>query len=47
MKEGTEEKEQAETFTTLVSYFNFKELGGANVLYQDQVIEKLKYRKGL
>ena len=43
MKEGTEEKEQAETFTTLVSYFNsLKELGGANVLYQDQVIEKLK-----
>jgi ATP-dependent helicase YprA (DUF1998 family) len=42
MKEGTEEKEQAETFTTLVSYFNsLKELG-ANVLYQDQVIEKLK-----
>ena len=43
MKEGTQEKKQAETFTTLVSYFNsLKELGGANVLYQDQVIEKLK-----
>ena len=36
-------KLQAETYTTLVSYFNsLKELGGANVLYQDQVIEKLK-----
>ena len=36
-------KNQAETYTTLVSYFNsLKELGGANVLYQDQVIEKLK-----
>ena len=43
VEEEGELKKQAETYTTLVSYFNsLKELGGANVLYRDQVIEKLK-----